>query len=354
MNRQKRGNRPAYKLNNILLELTLKCNEKCPHCYIPKNGNDCDIFMFFENAKKYLEQASRLGVQEITFSGGEPFLNKDILKILQFAEKLNFSHIYVLSNLTLIKEKHISVLEKLKSITIQTTLFSTKADIHDKITGFKGSHLKTTELIKLLNNKGVKVQISCPLLKQNYQTFRELQRWADDLDYKFYPNFDIVAQTNFNTSTLRNAVNNQQKVDLIKELIILDKHPFWSKWKGVNQETESELSLFENPCEAGISQITIAPNGDVFPCMLWHIAGVGNLNDMSLKDIWANSTILNKIRNTRMKDFDLNGSDIMKYIKICYARNANSSAGDYLHIAKSDFEYAELLKKMVNEVNDVN
>ncbi|MEI7594143.1 MAG: radical SAM protein [Bacteroidota bacterium] len=339
-----------YKLTNILIELNWNCNASCPHCFIPQN--DAVYFMKHDDAIKYIEQAANMGVKEITFSGGEPFLNKDIIEILHYANTFDFENIYVLSNLSLITQAHILELVKIKFLTIQTTIFSTNSNIHDEIIGLKGSFSKTTETLQLLKSKGVNVQISCPLLKQNYNTFRELQKWADEQDYALYPNFDIVAKTNYEKNNIESALSNEQKVQLIKDLILIDKHPFWSKWKDTVSNYENTLTLFDAPCEAGVNQIVIHPNGEIAPCMLWNVEGVENLKQKSLESIWKNSPVLNKIRNTKLKDFNLTDTNLTKFVKVCFARNANLNNGNHLHISEIDFEYAELLDKMVTELNN--
>ncbi len=342
-----------FVLHNVALEITKTCNERCLHCYVPKYERVVNKYMHIRDAKYYLDQANELGVKSITITGGEPFLHKDIFEIMKYADNLGFSKIYLLSNLTLLETKDISILKDLKSLSVRTTVFSLDQSIHDEITGLKGSLEKTLNTIVNLKAEGVEIQVSCPLLKRNLHSFIELQKWADDHGYPLYPNFDIVSLINYDTKNQKYTVSSYEKVKLMKELIILVQHPLWSGWKNLIDDVR-KLDLTENPCEAGITQLVIDANGEVYPCLLWRRNNIGNLNNTPLREIWNNSEILASIRKTRLKDFKLGrGSDYIKFVRICYARNANAHNGDYMKISQEDFNYGKMLKEMILEINEI-
>jgi molybdenum cofactor biosynthesis enzyme MoaA len=59
------------------------CNITCTHCFIscsPKNH--AHEMMSFDDVLPWLDEARRLGVKEYYFTGGEPFMNRDMLPIL--------------------------------------------------------------------------------------------------------------------------------------------------------------------------------------------------------------------------------------------------------------------------------
>jgi len=340
-----------FQLKNLLIELTKSCNEQCPHCYIPKKESKMG-FLPKEEAFKYIKQAIEIGVKEIAFSGGEPLLHKNFIDIVEFASSYYFENIYVLSNLILFNDNLLNNIKKIPNLTFQTTLFSCYENIHDGLTGVSGSFKKTTNALEILKKNGINVQVSCPILKPNSTSFRDLQKWVDEKDYPFYPNFDIVARTDYDVSNQHLTLNNEKKIELIKQLILIDKHPYWLKWKELIHEDNS-FNLCENSCDAGINQLVISPDGEVHPCMLWQKGGIGNLKTSDLKTIWYSSKFLKALRKTHCTDFNIEKTnlDSLNYIKICYARNANTNNGNYLKISENDFRYASSLKEMVKEIN---
>lgn len=60
------------------------CNLRCHHCFISCGpDNHSHPMMSFEQVKGYLDEAAELGVREYYFTGGEPFMNRDMLRILE-------------------------------------------------------------------------------------------------------------------------------------------------------------------------------------------------------------------------------------------------------------------------------
>src|SRR5687768_4684412 len=60
------------------------CNIECTHCFIscsPRNHSH--EMMRLADVLPWLEEARRLGVREYYFTGGEPFMNRDMLAILE-------------------------------------------------------------------------------------------------------------------------------------------------------------------------------------------------------------------------------------------------------------------------------
>lgn len=73
----------------VMFELTYRCNFKCKHCYVPpiyrKKGELAtrDIFSI-------IDQLKDMGCLYLGFTGGEPFVRKDILDILWYVKKAVF------------------------------------------------------------------------------------------------------------------------------------------------------------------------------------------------------------------------------------------------------------------------
>jgi sulfatase maturation enzyme AslB (radical SAM superfamily) len=95
---------PSLKLDhldNLWFQVAgILCNLRCNHCFIfcsPKNN--ALGMMTFEQFLPYLGEAVQFGVKEFYFTGGEPFANPDLFKIL--AATLQVGPATVLTNATL-------------------------------------------------------------------------------------------------------------------------------------------------------------------------------------------------------------------------------------------------------------
>lgn len=60
------------------------CNLRCKHCFISCSPENHTLEMMQENEIfEYLDQAKSLGVKEIYYTGGEPFIHQGIMRILE-------------------------------------------------------------------------------------------------------------------------------------------------------------------------------------------------------------------------------------------------------------------------------
>jgi sulfatase maturation enzyme AslB (radical SAM superfamily) len=79
------------------------CNLECRHCFISCSPHNHNFgFLDLETIRRALEESVRLGVKEYYFTGGEPFLNRDMVAILELT--LRYGPATVLTNGTVLKD----------------------------------------------------------------------------------------------------------------------------------------------------------------------------------------------------------------------------------------------------------
>src|SRR5260370_28188511 len=60
------------------------CNLTCHHCFISCSPHNHNFgFLDLETVRRALEESVHLGVKEYYFTGGEPFLNRETVPILE-------------------------------------------------------------------------------------------------------------------------------------------------------------------------------------------------------------------------------------------------------------------------------
>lgn len=81
-----------------------RCNLECSHCFISCSPhNDKFGFLSLATVKERLDESIAWGVREYYFTGGEPFLNKDMVPILETT--LTYGPATVLTNATVFKSE---------------------------------------------------------------------------------------------------------------------------------------------------------------------------------------------------------------------------------------------------------
>ena len=139
---ENKDNMTYYPLKHLHIEITMECNERCIHCYLPNKLKSKGDQLSFSDFCKIVDEFVTLGGDDITLSGGEPLKHPDFIKMLDYCNSKNLV-INILSNLTLMNDELIAKLRDYNIGTIQTSIYSLKPAIHDSITLKKDSLTKT-------------------------------------------------------------------------------------------------------------------------------------------------------------------------------------------------------------------
>ncbi|OGS13259.1 MAG: hypothetical protein A2234_03200 [Elusimicrobia bacterium RIFOXYA2_FULL_58_8] len=137
--------------NEIVLEVNRRCNLACAVC----SSRSLDAELSLAAIRRHLARARALGIKNIRFTGGEPFLHPRILPALAAAKKLGF-YVLVNTNATLLDRGLI----KKAAPFIDNVLVSMQgcdAAGETAATGRNGLFAKKTENIRLLKSCGIPV-----------------------------------------------------------------------------------------------------------------------------------------------------------------------------------------------------
>ncbi|MGI8944209.1 MAG: radical SAM protein [Qipengyuania sp.] len=105
---------PLTRLDTLWLNTGTLCNLACATCYIESSPtNDALIYLSHANAARFLDEAQEMGTREIGFTGGEPFMNPDMLPILADALARGFKAL-VLTNAMKPMRRHEAALLELR------------------------------------------------------------------------------------------------------------------------------------------------------------------------------------------------------------------------------------------------
>ncbi|MGQ0560102.1 MAG: radical SAM protein [Sphingosinicella sp.] len=85
-------------LETLWLNTGTLCNLACPSCYIESTPrNDALVFLTVAEAEAYMDEAKALGASTLGFTGGEPFVNPDMIGMMRAGLARGFS-LLVLTN----------------------------------------------------------------------------------------------------------------------------------------------------------------------------------------------------------------------------------------------------------------
>lgn len=338
---------------NLQFELSSRCNERCIHCYIPNPKKDNGQELPTDKVKELIDEYSEMGGLHVTFSGGEAFLHKDLISLVKYCREKDLK-VSILSNLLAITDAQIEQLSKLNISLIQTSLYSMNPEKHDFITKVKGSLARTKKSIEKLVAANIPVQISCPIMKANFEGYEKVIDYAKSLKIKAECDYIIMAQSNLDTSNLANRLNLEETEKLLKTIIENDEdyQEITLQQLPITDRIQFNLEEYLNEpvCGVGYDNCCIAANGDVYPCSGWSGYVLGNVFKNSLKEIWLESNKAKELRKITKSSFPkCLTCEARNYCSSCLVRNYNESGGDMFKVNQHFCDVAFLTKRLVEE-----
>jgi radical SAM protein with 4Fe4S-binding SPASM domain len=291
----------------IQWHLTEKCNLNCAHCY--QTGDHIDDMNLSEIKKAIHEISDTLTIWMSTYginfspsvniTGGEPFLRSDFFEIIREFRRVGFD-IYVLTNGTLVNCKRAKRLADLNVKGVQVSIEGPK-EIHDSIRG-GNSYVASRQGIKNLLDAGLHVTLNVTLSSLNADYFIDLIRISTDLGVqklgfsRLVPSGrgEVMIKEMLKTAEVEHLYEKIFSAD-IKGIEIVTGDPVASQLKKEHKHFDNgDIAL--GGCAAGISGLTILPDGTLYPCRRLPVP-IGNIKRDSLREVWATSAVLNALRD---------------------------------------------------------
>lgn len=331
-------------LRSIHIEIASACNERCVHCYIPHRYKDkmIDPQLFY----RILDEGRELNIIHVTLSGGEPLLHRDFLRFLARCRELDLS-VNVLSNLTLLTDEIVFEMKKNPLLSVQASLYSMDPSIHDSITKLSGSFEKTKRGLMQLYSAGIPVQISCPIMKQNKDSFEDVIRWGHEHHIAVAVEPMIFATYDHSCSNLANRLSLDEVGDVIDKQL---SEGYADMIHAAAKEKETLTG--DNPiCSICRYSFCVSAEGNAFPCAGWQTNILGNLNRQTIREIWETSEKIQSLRFIKRKQFPkCVACKDRGYCTVCMMCNANENPdGDVFRINDFHCNAASMIHSKVVE-----
>ncbi|CUH41688.1 radical SAM protein [Ruegeria atlantica] len=144
------------------------CNIECVNCYIASSPtNDALVYITTEEVRDYLDQIEERNwpVREIGFTGGEPFMNPEMIDMTRVALERGYE-VLILTNamLPMMRRKMREGLLDLKrnygnKLTLRVSVDHYRPELHDEERG-KGSFDKTITGMEWLRDNGFNIAVA--------------------------------------------------------------------------------------------------------------------------------------------------------------------------------------------------
>lgn len=274
------------------------CNQKCLHCYAADQEKANVEELSTEEWKEIIDKCRKIGIPQVTFTGGEPTLRDDLTELIEYSKwfvtRLN-------TNGVLLTEELCNQLYEASLDSVQITLYSYVPGIHNELVGANNFE-ETVNGIKNALKSGLNVSINTPLCSLN-SDYTSTLNFISNLGVKYVSCSGLIPsgnaqksnslETKLSSYEMYNILERASKICKEKQIEMSFTSPGW-----VEEEKMRNLKLSVPACGACISNMAIAPNGEVIPCQSWLSSNnsLGNILSDKWQDIW-NSDECTKIRN---------------------------------------------------------
>jgi radical SAM protein with 4Fe4S-binding SPASM domain len=264
--------------SKLYLHVTKKCNLSCIYCYNKKYRSRLKVpDLKFSDLISVLNESKEIGIEEVVFTGGEPLLRPEILKLANFAQR-NDIKTGLITNGTLIENYNIkSLAESFDFITV--SLDSCYEDHHDRLRG-RGSFQQVMKGLKVLcKQKKEGICLRPVVTTINIASLSKMPQWAaEELGC------GLIIPTMYVPNSFAELNDLGLFVDENKWEQALREFNRTAKEFGVTNILDCLSLKVKGKCGAGSQIISIDSTGDVYPCQGLHFSELcsGNIKSEKL------------------------------------------------------------------------
>lgn len=264
------------------------CNQKCLHCYAANQPLSAVPEMDTDQWLAVIEKCRSIGIPQLTFTGGEPTLRQDLVKLVQaaqwFVTRLNTNGRMLTS--ALCKDLRAASLD-----AVQITFYSADEAVHNELVGVDG-YTDTVNGIKNALAAGLNVSLNTPLCSLN-KDYRATVEFAHSLGIRYLTCSGLIPAGNAAESASKSVrLTPEELTEVLRPAMdfalshgmeVNFTSPGW-----LDEDTLTGLGFAQIPsCGACLSNMAVAPDGTVLPCQSWLTGhGLGHILRTPWNRIW--------------------------------------------------------------------
>jgi len=295
-------------LNELWIHTNNSCNLQCTHCLV-SSGPWEDKGLRTEEIKKIIDEARELGVFRFYFTGGEPFIRKDIFELIEYVTRGEHSELIVLTNgMFFNKTNYLSLLMEAgrNRLKPQISLDGSTAEANDLIRG-KGSFKKIIQGIRTSVEAELNPTVTTVVTSSNAKDLPNITKLIASIGVKNHHLLWLHQRGRINNGGKNLVLPTYELIEVVKKVkntaddlgITIDNFESIRGKLKSRKFTKFDLS---NACW---DSLCVYSDGEVYPSAAFaNVKGLssGNIKDNSLKDIWQKSHVFNMFRNATVQN----------------------------------------------------
>lgn len=298
------------RLAELYVFVTNDCNLRCTHCYVSSGDDVPANELTTAELTKLVDDARELGVSRFYFTGGEPFMRRDIFELVEHV--CRDSELVILTNAMYFGPKNAERLEAVaaranrdvRRLYFQVSLDGPTAEIHELVRG-PDNFDKTIDGIETLVRLGLTPAVSTCVNVHNRDHLADTTRLLGSLGVKEQHILWLQERGRANDhdellvapSTVTKIMRELRPVAEAQGMVIDNET---SHRVRVRAKRGRKTDL----CNCGYESLDVFSDGHVYPCVWFSGApslSCGSIREKSLEEIWLGSEILQGIRDNSVQ-----------------------------------------------------
>ena len=286
----------------IRANITQRCNYKCLHCAcwrFEKYPEEMSI----EQWKAALGSIKEfLGPYTIQFVGGEPFVKKGLLDLLEFCHEEAIDFGVITNGSAFASDRVVDRFVATRPLKVEISVDGPTPEVHDRLRGVPGSlecissgigKLRATQLRLGI---GFPIRIKATLNSVNFRVMPDLVSWAVDHGANtidIMPNFEWTEESK--GELWLSVADLGDLASIIEELLRMKAagYPIETSEHKMRQMIthfrREQMSPEVSICRIGLRVFEISPDGRVYSCSDY--AALGDLRRQSAREIWLSADV---------------------------------------------------------------
>lgn len=265
-------------LISATVEITLDCNFKCGHCFIPKFEKK---YISLESYMSFIDQFKAMGGLFLCLTGGEPLLHPDFSEIYIYAYQAGLS-ISVYTNASLINKDFIALFKRYPPRFIDISIYGASSKTYFRMTHNERHYQRVYNNIEDLLKNEIKVRLKTFICTENQEDFERIKDYAIKKNVDFRFDFKVLEKRNLSNENKKYALPPLECIDLELRDDAL-RQDLWRSLIKQPRKRYTNEKLFE--CGAGRYSCFLSCDNLLRMCA-YAIFSEVNLSSTTLKDAW--------------------------------------------------------------------
>ncbi|MFZ5875563.1 MAG: methyltransferase domain-containing protein [Nitrospirota bacterium] len=295
------------RLTELWLHTNNSCNLACSHCLV-SSGPDGDKGLSTDVLLRVIRDARALGVRRFFFTGGEPFLRKDITTLIDAALEDPKAELAILTNGILFTPTRIEELRQRDPtrLKIQISLDGSTPTTNDPIRG-RGSFQRIVDGIRAAIGAGLSVTVSTVITETNADDVPEVTRLVARLGGTTHHLLWLHKRGRADGLGVDRTPSVTRVIDAVRRCreagrsvgVLVDNH------EAVKARLRYPAGTKRDLASAGVSSLCVYADGQVYPSAA--MANVpelacGSILGQSLREIWTTSETARAFASATVED----------------------------------------------------